>query len=75
MEVGPRKISVNAVSPGYTQTKLLPDSYHEGSANASLFKRVGQPQDVAHLTTFLASPESAWITGQNIHVNGGVVLV
>lgn len=71
-EVGKRNITVNAVLPGYTQTDLLPERDRKVAAGASPFKRVGEPEDIADVVAFLASPEARWITGQEIGAGGGV---
>ena len=70
--LGHRNITVNAVLPGYTNTDLLPDRDRKVAADASPFKRVGEPEDIAAAAVFLASDEARWITGQEIGVGGGV---
>jgi 3-oxoacyl-[acyl-carrier protein] reductase len=71
-EVGHRGITVNAVSPGYTDTELLPERDRAVAAAASPFNRIGQPDDVAEAFAFLAAESGQWITGQNIAAGGGV---
>ncbi|HEY8917499.1 MAG TPA: SDR family oxidoreductase [Chitinophaga sp.] len=71
-ELGERNITVNAVSPGFTNTDLLPERDRAIAAAMSPFKRVGEPEDVADVTVFLASDAGRWITGQNIGAGGGV---
>jgi 3-oxoacyl-[acyl-carrier protein] reductase len=71
-ELGDRGITVNALSPGFTDTDLLPDRDREVAAAASPFGRVGQPRDVADVAVFLAGDGARWITGQNIAAGGGV---
>lgn len=75
-ELGPARVRVNSVRPGIVATEIMGaitaggpvlDSY---LANIPL-GRVGEPDDVAALVRFLVGPESAWITGQNISVDGG----
>jgi 3-oxoacyl-[acyl-carrier protein] reductase len=73
VELGPRNITVNILSPGFTDTDMLPEQYREYGASMSPFKRVGAPQDIADVATFLASDAARWITGQNIQAGGGVV--
>ena len=77
-ELGPKKIRVNAISPGMITTQGYealgaPDSEFEkqGVAQTPL-GRVGEPGDVAPVAVFLASSESAWITGETIRVAGGL---
>jgi 3-oxoacyl-[acyl-carrier protein] reductase len=71
-EVGDRAVTVNTVSPGYTDTELLPERDRAVAAVASPFNRVGQPEDVAEAFAFLAADSGRWITGQNIAAGGGV---
>jgi 3-oxoacyl-[acyl-carrier protein] reductase len=73
LELGPRKITVNVLSPGFTDTDMMPEQYREYGASLSPFKRVGAPQDVADVAKFLASDASRWVTGENIQAGGGVV--
>jgi 3-oxoacyl-[acyl-carrier protein] reductase len=76
-EVGKRGITVNAVAPGPVATELfLGDKSADQVAaieKMNPFSRLGQPDDIARVVSFLASPESAWISGQIIRANGGVV--
>ncbi|MGO3177599.1 SDR family oxidoreductase [Psychrobacter sp.] len=75
-EIGERGITVNAVSPGPTDTELFnqgkSDETIEKLANMSAFNRIGEPVDIARVVAFLVSEEAAWVTGQNIGANGGV---
>jgi len=71
-ELGERSITVNTVSPGYTDTELLPERDRAVAAAASPFNRIGQPDDVAEAFAFLAADSGRWITGQNIAAGGGV---
>jgi len=73
-ELGPRKIRLNSVLPGPTQTEgnQIIDSEMESFVVASTpFGRIGKPNDISSLVTFLASDEASWITGQRIVVSGG----
>jgi 3-oxoacyl-[acyl-carrier protein] reductase len=74
-EFGPRGITVNAVSPGATET----ETYRLGKSEQflasleamSAFGRLGRPADIAAVVAFLASDGAGWVTAQNIRVNGG----
>ncbi len=74
-ELGARKITVNTVSPGYTETDMLSDpGFRTMGVEASPLKRLGTPKDIADVVAFLASEEGGWITGDNIQAGGGVVM-
>jgi 3-oxoacyl-[acyl-carrier protein] reductase len=78
LELGSRKIRVNAIAPGHTKTEGTDSiSLFEGEgaalANESPFKRFGEPQDIARVAVFLASDDSAWITGEVIRVAGSTI--
>ena len=74
-ELGPRGITVNAVAPGVIETdmttKILAERGDQILAMTPL-ARIGQPDDIASIVTFLASPEAGWITGRTIVADGGV---
>jgi 3-oxoacyl-[acyl-carrier protein] reductase len=72
LELGPRNVTVNVLSPGFTDTDMLPEQYRVYGASLSPFNRVGAPEDVADVATFLASDEARWLTGQNVQAGGGV---
>jgi len=76
-ELGPRKITVNTVAPGPVGTDLfLSDKSDEqvaAIAKMSPAGRIGEPNDIASVVSFLAGPDSFWVSGQVIRVNGGVV--
>lgn len=76
-EIGSRNIQVNAVAPGFIETQMtevLNDTVKEEALKAIPLKRLGSTQDVANLVKFLASDDSAYITGQVINVDGGMVM-
>lgn len=76
-ELGSRNILVNAVAPGYIQTAMtqsLPDKVKESILSEIPLGRLGETKDVANLVKFLASPESSYITGQVINVDGGMLI-
>ena len=75
-EVGSRNITVNAVAPGFIPTELTESVTEEMKAwikNHTLLERFGTPEDVAYMVAFLASERAAFITGQLIRVDGGLV--
>ena len=76
-ELAARGITVNAVAPGYIETemtKVLPEEVRENFLKLVPLKRPGKPEDVAEVVAFLASPASDYLTGQVIHVDGGMVM-
>jgi 3-oxoacyl-[acyl-carrier protein] reductase len=76
LELGSRNIRCNAIAPGFIETEMtdvLNPEVVQGWREAIPMKRGGTPKDVADLTVFLASDMSAYITGQVIHVNGGML--
>jgi 3-oxoacyl-[acyl-carrier protein] reductase len=70
-ELGSRGITVNAISPGPTETDMMQDRYRDKAAAMSAFNRIGEPKDIADIVLFLASEDGRWITGQNIGAGGG----
>jgi 3-oxoacyl-[acyl-carrier protein] reductase len=76
-ELAPRGITVNAVAPGPTGTELFLDgkSPEQLRAIAAMnpFGRIGQPQEIAEVVGFLASPAATWVNGQIVRINGGVI--
>src|SRR5438309_3604543 len=75
-ELAPKGIAVNTVSPGYTVTDMLPTdpTFRQIGEQASPLKRLGIPKDIADVVAFVVSEEARWLTGQNIHAGGGVVM-
>ncbi|MGB9754319.1 MAG: beta-ketoacyl-ACP reductase [Roseiflexus castenholzii] len=76
-EMASRNITVNAVAPGYIETELtagLGDQVRTAILEAIPLGRLGTPQDVANLVCFLASDAAAYITGQTLTVDGGMVM-
>jgi 3-oxoacyl-[acyl-carrier protein] reductase len=72
-ELGSRNITVNILSPGFTETDMFLEQYRAYGASLSPFNRIGTAQDVADVAAFLVSEEARWITGQNLQAGGGVV--
>lgn len=73
-ELAARKITVNTVSPGYTETDMMPDAFRTMAIEASPLKRIGTPKDIADAVAFIVSDEGGWLTGVNIQAGGGVVM-
>ena len=75
-ELGSRRISVNVVSPGATDTEMLRTVNTaedlESYANLSPFGRLGDPSEVAAVVAFLVGPDGGWVTGQNVRASGGI---
>jgi 3-oxoacyl-[acyl-carrier protein] reductase len=77
VELGPANINVNAVAPGFIRTErmtMLPREVIERAQKHSVLGRVAEPEDVAHVITFLCSDEARHVTGQTIVVDGGLSL-
>ena len=76
-ELGPRKIRVNAINPGMVDTEgfraagLAESDFRRQVEAQTPLGRIGQPQDIAPAAVFLASSDSAWITGETLHITGG----
>ncbi|ASJ23391.1 3-oxoacyl-ACP reductase FabG [Laribacter hongkongensis] len=76
-EVGSRGITVNTVAPGFIETDMtrdLPDAQRQALEGQIALGRLGAPQDIADAVAFLASSRAAYITGQTLHVNGGMLM-
>ncbi len=77
LEVASRNITINCVAPGFIETDMTKDllSKNEDSLRKSIpMGRVGSPDEIANVVSFLASDAASYITGQTIHVNGGLYI-
>lgn len=76
-ELGSRSITVNCVAPGFIETDMtaaLPPQQQQALLAQIPLGHLGKPADVAHAVAFLASPQAGYITGQELHVNGGMYM-
>ena len=76
-ELGSRGITVNCVAPGFIDTDMtakLEENQQQALLAQIPLGRLGKPDDVAHAVAFLASPQAGYITGQELHVNGGMFM-
>lgn len=76
-EIGSRNITVNAIAPGFIETDMtnqLDENQRKLLLQNIALGRLGQVEDIAHAVVFLASPEAAYITGETLHVNGGMYM-
>ena len=76
-EAAPRGVTVNAVAPGFIDTEMtagLPQKVKDGFLNQIPLGRIGRPEDVAEAVHWLSSEAAGYITGQTIHVNGGLFM-
>jgi len=76
-EIGSRNITVNVVAPGFIDTdmtKILPEAAKAALVEQVALARLGSPHDIAHAVAFLASPAASYITGETLHVNGGLYM-
>ena len=75
-ELGPRGITINCVSPGPTETEMFLEGKTPEQVQMfgqqSAFGRIGKPNEIAEVVTFLASDAASWVSGQNIRANGGL---
>lgn len=77
-EIATRNVTVNCVAPGFIRspmTDVLPDAQKENLLKDIPAGRMGNPEEIASAVAFLASDEAAYVTGQTLHVNGGMVMV
>ena len=76
-ELGPRRIRVNSVNPGMVETEgthaagITEGEFRKQTESQTPLGRIGQPQDIAPVVAFLASPDSGWVTGETLYVSGG----
>ena len=73
LEVAPRKVTVNVVAPGFIATDMTAELDQEIIKKMVPLGRIGKPEEVAALVSFLASKEAAYITGQVVSINGGII--
>lgn len=76
-ELGSREITVNCVAPGFIatdMTEVLPEAQKAALMQQIPLQRLGRPEEIAHAVCFLASPEAGYITGTELHVNGGMFM-
>jgi 3-oxoacyl-[acyl-carrier protein] reductase len=76
-ELGSRGITVNCVAPGFIETDMtasLPEEQQKALLSQIPLGHLGKPSDIAHAVAFLASPQAAYVTGQELHVNGGMYM-
>ena len=76
-ELGSRNITVNCVAPGFIATDMteeLPEAQKAALMAQIPLQRLGQPAEIAHAVAFLASPQAGYITGTELHVNGGMFM-
>lgn len=77
-ELGPRQILVNALNPGMVETEdsvaagFIGSDFEKALVAQMPFGHIGQPQDIADIALFLASPESRWLTGETLIASGGL---
>ncbi|HSV53249.1 MAG TPA: 3-oxoacyl-ACP reductase FabG [Burkholderiaceae bacterium] len=76
-ELGSRNITVNCVAPGFIETDMtasLPQEQQQALLGQIPLGHLGKPADIAHAVAYLASPQAAYVTGQELHVNGGMFM-
>lgn len=76
-EIGSRGVTVNVVAPGFIDTDMtraLPEEQRNGLIGQIALQRLGEPADIAEAVAFLASSSAAYITGETLHVNGGMYM-
>ncbi len=73
-ELAQKGITVNTISPGFTETGMMTDEYRQMGIQLTPMKRLGVPKDIADVVAFIVSEEARWLTGQTIQVGGGIVM-
>ena len=73
-ELATKGITVNTVSPGFTETGMMTDQYRQMGIQLTPMKRLGMPKDIADVVAFIVSEEARWLTGQIIQAGGGIVM-
>ena len=76
-ELGSRGITVNCIAPGFIETDMtagLPEAQQQALLQQIPLGHLGKPADIAYAVGFLASPRAGYVTGQEIHVNGGMYM-
>ena len=76
-ELGSRGITVNCVAPGFIATDMtavLPEAQQKALLAQIPLGALGKPEDIAHAVAYLASPQAGYVTGQELHVNGGMFM-
>ena len=78
LEAATRNITVNCIAPGFVKSNMtgqLSEAQMEHIKQKIPMQKIGTPEDIAHMAAYLASPLASYITGQTIHINGGMLLV
>jgi 3-oxoacyl-[acyl-carrier protein] reductase len=76
-ELGSRNITVNCIAPGFIETDMtasLPEEQHKALLSQIPLGHLGQPDDIAHAVVYLSGAQAAYVTGQELHVNGGMFM-
>ena len=77
-EIGSRGVTVNCVAPGFIDTDMtrnLPEDYKKQLLNKIPLGKLGSPNDIANAVAFLASDDASYITGETLHINGGMLMI
>ena len=77
-EVGSRSVTVNSIAPGFIETNMtagLNDDRKEQILESISMGRLGKPEDISGAVCFLASDKASYITGQTLHINGGMLMI